>query len=464
MTAKLSSDAHPEPVYASFDEEDGFDLISRVEDALDKHRSHIVSLEYVSEGGANVVYRITPTHYTAIATSPVSMNGFYRGRSNSVFYRERADSELDHPPTNAIFRARADSEINALPLRLRGKVLRIRKDREPVTQEDGKAPAYVSTAEVQRYFHEEILPRLGEQHVLHHDMVDINSDLIEACNESLAEADEAGSRPKRRRHDRLNESEPHALLLDDMGPRFDQAKLEIKPKWLSDSPNPLGMRRRRCRTCALRAKRNSEKSLKRSNPASGTFCPLALSFQGSHLRQSLENILMASGVKENPEWEKRSDIFMSLLEKDFTSGAVAAVLGKLKTLEEELDSYGCLDIPEDSDPKTLERDRKKFELAMTLRDCTIFMRFGRSGTGRVEVKLADLDHKDWNTRIERWREIEQDLRDGGWYEGTEPQTTTSTQEDVCMLWHTPQDKRTAWEGPNPKCLSTARTRLRHNTC
>ena len=76
---------------------------------------------------------------------------------------------------------------------------------------------------------------------------------------------------------------------------------------------------------------------------------------------------------------------------------------------------------------------------MTLRDCTIFIRFGHTGAGRVEVKLADLDRRDWSTKIGRWRGIEQDLRDGGWYEGTESQSETSTHEEICMLWHTPPE-------------------------
>ena len=66
-------------------------------------------------------------------------------------------------------------------------------------------------------------------------------------------------------------------------------------------------------------------------------------------------------------------------------------------------------------------DKEKLALAMTLRDCTCFVRISEDATGevRVEAKLADLDKKNWEAKWEYWKGMDDVLKEGGYYEGVE---------------------------------------------
>lgn len=60
---------------------------------------------------------------------------------------------------------------------------------------------------------------------------------------------------------------------------------------------------------------------------------------------------------------------------------------------------------------------------MTLRDCTVFLRFSADGDwsgdeGEVEARLGDLDLKSPD-KAGYWEETERGLVEGGWYEGIE---------------------------------------------
>lgn len=76
---------------------------------------------------------------------------------------------------------------------------------------------------------------------------------------------------------------------------------------------------------------------------------------------------------------------------------------------------------------------RRLELAMTLRDCTIFLRIpaaagsdGGEGEGEVEAKLGDLDLKNSEAKLGYWMELERDLAEQGFYAGTEsPRQTTN---------------------------------------
>lgn len=77
------------------------------------------------------------------------------------------------------------------------------------------------------------------------------------------------------------------------------------------------------------------------------------------------------------------------------------------------------------------KDQFKLGLAMTLRDCTCYVRLSRrgSGTEEVEARLGDLDLKDQTTKLDYWKKMELELRDKRYYFGKEePQQKTD-----CLL-------------------------------
>lgn len=67
------------------------------------------------------------------------------------------------------------------------------------------------------------------------------------------------------------------------------------------------------------------------------------------------------------------------------------------------------------------KDKEELALAMTLRDCTCFVRISENEKGevRVEAKLADLDKKNWDAKLEYWQGMDEVLKEGGYYEGVE---------------------------------------------
>jgi len=70
-------------------------------------------------------------------------------------------------------------------------------------------------------------------------------------------------------------------------------------------------------------------------------------------------------------------------------------------------------------------------MAMTLRDCTLFMKIPRDGEGEIGMRLGDLDLKS-ASKIPYWKSLERQLIDEGWYAGTEKVATSDTTK--CMLW------------------------------
>jgi inositol-pentakisphosphate 2-kinase len=96
------------------------------------------------------------------------------------------------------------------------------------------------------------------------------------------------------------------------------------------------------------------------------------------------------------------------------------LLHQLRASQVDLDVHGVLK----TTPDTI------FQLckAMTLRDCTFFLR--RSGD-TVEARLGDLDLKQ-PERFTRWKTVEMKLIDGGWYTNTEHADHWKP-EKICVL-------------------------------
>jgi inositol-pentakisphosphate 2-kinase len=99
------------------------------------------------------------------------------------------------------------------------------------------------------------------------------------------------------------------------------------------------------------------------------------------------------------------------------------LLPRLRQMQMSLDPVGVL---------RNDKSNEKFRAAMTLRDCTVFVRFcstsnsgssaefvpDRAGDRRVEARLGDLDLKS-PSKAQYWKDTENSLIDEGWYTGTE---------------------------------------------
>lgn len=292
-----------------------------------------VRLQYLNEGGANLVYKLLPT------------------RSNDV----HSD--------------------------LKGKLLRIRKDK-----------AHTRPVYQQLHAHSEhFASLLADGHLLDHSLINIDKDLRHAIKDDLIVRT-----PRRagRHGEFLHLDEPHALLMTDMTPMEGDTVLEMKPKWLAQSPSaPAGARR--CRTCALRAQRRTKGQQTATDMQA--LCPLSLVHEDRDIR------LQAAKTLTDDE-----TLQVYLVNDGQTT------LQTLKSQQQCFDPSGVLVCSESQ-----QNDLAK---AMTLRDCTLFLRLRG---GQVTAKLGDLDLKSTD-KISGWADVENSLIDGGWY-------TEADKDELCML-------------------------------
>ncbi|KAH9841214.1 inositol-pentakisphosphate 2-kinase-like, partial [Teratosphaeria destructans] len=97
------------------------------------------------------------------------------------------------------------------------------------------------------------------------------------------------------------------------------------------------------------------------------------------------------------------------------------LLRTLRRWQAAFDARGVLGVSEDDGAAVGDLCR-----AMTLRDCTLFVRCG--GDGGVEARLGDLDLKT-SERVGKWRAVEERLGREGWYLGE----GSGGEETVCLL-------------------------------
>lgn len=85
----------------------------------------------------------------------------------------------------------------------------------------------------------------------------------------------------------------------------------------------------------------------------------------------------------------------------------------------------------DKDPKGVLKANaisQDFLAAMTLRDCTLYLKVSQ---GSIGARLGDLDLKTGKGKAEYWRALERQLIEGGWYTATEKEKTVG--ENLCQL-------------------------------
>lgn len=237
--------------------------------------------------------------------------------------------------------------------------------------------------------------------------------------------------------------------------------IQFKPKWLAQSPTaPPGARR--CRTCALSASLASQgpaQSGRRAKP-----CPLVLVAdqavtKGSQSAQNTQSFSrnQTSNVLDNALWEyvchhlEPADLPSASASASASAPASAsqllqsppvraAIVHWLRTtdlfrrvaaIQQEYDPAGALHVRSAADSTRLD-SLDRLQTAMTLRDCTCYLRVALDPDGRLRdigAKLGDLDRKNGQQKLERWQAQERALIDGGFYTATEARRQTT----LCWL-------------------------------
>ncbi len=299
-----------------------------------------VRVRYHAEGAANVVFIITSS----------------RGISS------KAD---DYGPVGTT----TEDGIPRIDVRLRGKLLRLRKD----------VPSVTPVLDSHRHYEQHIEPLFPPESLVEQLLCKITPGFVRKCNAALrTEEEPLKKRPKKRHGVNLSETECHGLLITDMTCDEKHASTEFKPKWLVQSPSaPPGSKR--CRTCALRAMRDVKSNTKPSTVGqdSGGFCPLTLvSGDRTVIRPSLEPILVkAIGAPLN---------ILDFVKQTLPYFHNLYLLRLLRDLQAEKDPKGILKV----DSSDVE-----FMTAMALRDCTFFLKVRYTVSQLASPSVDSLDTK-----------------------------------------------------------------------
>jgi len=202
------------------------------------------------------------------------------------------------------------------------------------------------------------------------------------------------------------------ILLPDMSPTPGASvTIELKPKWLAQSPTAPS-KAIRCRTCALQV-------LKPKDPTK-YLCPLQLlngDFEVVNKWVFSRVVEQAPGLTQNP---KLNNAISHEITSYLMKGAGKSLLEHLRVLQVSLDHHGILN---DKRIGSAKKDvHNLFEhnvrLAMTLRDCSLYIRIRYSKDGvipsSIECKLGDLDFKSAD-KMDDWATKETELIESGSY-------------------------------------------------
>lgn len=353
-------------------------------------------LVYLTEGAANIVYIVRPRY-------PTPTPGFQEEYSSTT------------PPPTII----EDDDGDQMDLDVfDNKLLRLRKD----------LPTTLAVAIAQDQWERWVKPLFKDDQIVHQQLIRLGpGKVIERLNEELQIKDAQTSapipgkislRPIKRRGVYLANDE-HGLLVTDMSPvgQGDAEVIEFKPKWLSQSPS-APKNSKRCRQCAITACRNQELATKYPpEELLKAYCPLDL------VSGVEKDALYAAKILLAPERKLANvDRFAKWIFNN-------PLLTRLKEVQSRLDKLG-----------PLKADAKdwKYRVAMTLRDCTMFVRFPEDREDdeeMIEARIGDLDVKSVD-KGPYWKETEEMLIKEGWYTGTEQWTTARQQPITCRLGRT----------------------------
>ena len=382
-------------------------------------------LDYLAEGAANVVYRLS-------FPEPPGQHG--TGASTAAGSMTPGDGAEEDPHNGSIVdnqRSGASPAARGDWTRFQNRVLRLRK----------AVSAGVPIAISARSHGEVFQPLFPPGSLLDQDLVRMPSTIVSRCNARLREDERSGERPDKRHGVYLAEDEAYGILLTDMTPgtegdglrgaceqdaasaldaddpqrprrrrcRTREVLVEFKSKWLVQSPSaPAGATR--CRTCALRAQHNAVRRRQGQQPER-SFCPLDLvSVDKARVDRAVRGVFDQNRRQQRQRQQRRQDVSPlfdelpdelpdnSLQERVVRFLHRHPLLLRLRQLQVELDQRGPAHaglMPSSSsssssssalaaassgdfvgavtgtETNALERD---FLIAMTLRDCTVFLK------------------------------------------------------------------------------------------
>jgi inositol-pentakisphosphate 2-kinase len=366
-----------------------------------------VKLRYLAEGNANVVWTVDVDHSSSCSNHSQQTSHQIASKLNGMLLRIRKDAH----------KSQTEVSDGNHPTQLLYSKLTV-------------SPDEVSTS-ANKIFETVLKPYILSMKSSH-----VSATCLQRLNSHLANLEASSTRDARRHGSYLSLDPDEALsfLIQDMRPRSGSNGKEIlihfKPKWLTQSPCAPAKTARRCRTCALAASRGKHRTT--------DYCPLALvSGDGSLIRKAVSKILDANGLGL-AESVTRARIFGALTQYFSPGSEGSGILEMLRDAQRTLDPNGFLAVPTTRDLNPL---------AMTLRDCTLFLRItlptlppDSPGTNilstfRIDGKLGDLDIKTaTEEKVRKWLFDEWILVQRGWYEGIERLEEGRRKETGCCLW------------------------------
>ncbi|PSR93965.1 inositol-pentakisphosphate 2-kinase [Coniella lustricola] len=279
----------------------------------------------------------------------------------------------------------ADGHLN-----LQGQLLRVPK-------QTSNAYPY---SRLQQYWETEVLPRFGPQDLVQQRLVRLPSEkaFFERLNQQLHMLDARGLRRRDFMGQTVSFHVQYGMLVDDM--RAETARHgpstmhEIKPKWLAQSPRaPRGAHQ--CRNCARELWRNMKNKTRTQ-----VFCPL--------------NLVKAADFPD--EDRVAADVGAALIRCHNVPEAEARILTawlRTCTLFKRLRR-----VQWENDHRADIKDEGGYCLAMTLRDCSLFVVAPTKPDVKpheVVAKLGDMDMKNFAAKKEYWSRMEQEFHDSGVY-------------------------------------------------
>ncbi|KAI9742570.1 MAG: Inositol-pentakisphosphate 2-kinase [Claussenomyces sp. TS43310] len=347
-------------------------------------------------------------------------------------------------------------DSSAAPAIFKGKLLRLRKD----------LPTTLPCAEAWERWNQHIRPLLAPSEMLSPELIALPDQLIARLNQHLRHLEtvvqgrlDVGHPTTHRdrrppsRHGVYLAPDAHGLLVTDMTPAGDAAVLEFKPKWLAQSPSAPSDAVR-CRTCALNARREHLQRRRHAGPASpATFCPLRLASPSEDEVRKAAASLLDPQTPPPRRSSLSSDAAGSLKLAGMPDGAdpddrrlprfcawarESQLFHRLQHLQLSLDDQGVLAAtldpsPQSGPPRPPPPALDNLLTAMTLRDCSVFLTFPADERAPLTARLGDLDHKS-PLKLDRWRTVERQLLDEGWYTATETYLSGEPPIDMdCML-------------------------------
>ena len=290
------------------------------QDILQLASDDYATLDYLAEGAANVVYRIISPHPSPSTDADLNFN-------------------YDSPPPSEVALSQDDP-------RLEGKLVRLRKN----------LPSTVPVIESQKHFEALILPLFGvhSECLVEQNLFRPSRKLLSRCNDQLLIKEVEGSRSRNRHGVYLAEGEEYGTLITDMSDNNNDyyTCIEFKPKWLAQSPSaPSGSKR--CRTCALTAMRSAGEG--HTQPS---FCPLSL--------VSEDKVKVAAAVNIITKISKHGDTLTKAAQAALVESLYKSpLLELLRKLQLAKDPLGV---------SHTDLQNQDFLTAMTLRDCTLFLK------------------------------------------------------------------------------------------